>query len=149
MINQLSPIIIVEDNAMDGEIARRAIRKLGSENPVVIIEDGLRAVDQLLGNRMMDIEPLPHPQLIILDINLPGLGGIEVLSRLRASDRHHHTVVVMVSSSTEQQDILQSYQSGCNSYVTKPANTRTLYSMYWQLAQYWTSLNLTPEPRNP
>ncbi len=149
MTDHRTPIIIVEDNATDAELAQRAIRKWGSQHPIVVIEDGLRAADQLLGNSAKEIEPLPTPKLLILDINLPGLGGIELLTRLRASVRHRHTVVVMVSSSAEPEDVLNSYRMGCNSYVTKPVNTQTFYSMYALLAQYWTSINLTPELQIP
>lgn len=144
-----SPIIIVEDNLMDGEMARRAVQKMGAPHPVVLIEDGLRAVDQLLGNRLGEVPPLPHPKLVIIDVNLPGLGGIEVLSRLRASDRHKHTIVVMVSSSAEPEDVLRSYRMGCNSYVTKPVNNQNLFYLYMQVAHYWTSTNLTPDPQDP
>jgi two-component system response regulator len=149
MTDHCNPIIIVEDNATDAELAQRAIRKWGAEHPIVVIEDGLRAADQLLGDSKKQIQPLPVPKLLILDINLPGLGGIELLSRLRASARHRHTVVVMVSSSAELEDVLNSYRMGCNSYVTKPVNSNTFDSMYAHLAQYWTSINLTPELQNP
>lgn len=133
-------IVLVEDNFTDAEIARRAIERMTPVRTLVVVEDGYRAAELLLGAPGQPT--LPSPRLLLIDVNLPGLDGIELLSRIRSDPRLRHVAVVMVSSSMEERDIRRSYDSGCNGYVTKPLNIRSLYSMYASVASYWTQTNI-------
>lgn len=133
-------IVLVEDNFTDAEIARRAIERMTPVRNLVVVEDGYRAVELLLGAPGQ--EPFPSPRLLLIDVNLPGLDGIELLARLRGDPRLRHVSAVMVSSSLEERDIRRSYDVGCNGYVTKPLNIRSLYSMYANVASYWTQTNI-------
>ena len=84
---------------------------------------------------------------MLIDINLPGLDGIELLTRIRSSPHLRHVAVVIVSSSTEERDIRKAYDRGCNSYVTKPVDIRALQSLYASIANYWTQANIGyPDP---
>lgn len=139
------PIILVEDNESDAEVARRAIERSGVSRELVVVEDGISAAELLLGTPAHP--PCPRPRLMMIDINLPGLDGIELLTRIRSNPNLRHVAVVMVSSSTEERDIRKAYARGCNSYVTKPVDIRALQSLYASVANYWTQTNIAcPEP---
>jgi CheY-like chemotaxis protein len=145
MLFDTGPIVLVEDNESDAEIARRAIERSGSSRELVVIEDGSSAADLLLGTPTQP--PIPRPRLMLIDINLPGLDGIELLTRIRSSPHLRHVAVVIVSSSTEERDIRKAYDRGCNSYVTKPVDIRALQSLYASITNYWTQANIGyPDP---
>ncbi len=141
-------IVVVEDNESDADVARRAIEQWGGPGTrVVVAEDGLRAAELLLPSRNLPADATPAPALILIDINLPGLDGVELLSRIRRHPPLRHVPVVMVSSSAEEEDVLRSYERGCNGYVTKPVDCRTLRSLYASLANYWIRTNTSPRAR--
>jgi CheY-like chemotaxis protein len=145
MYSNSGPIILVEDNESDAEVARRAIKRSSPTRTLVVIGDGLSAAEMLLGTEGQP--PCPRPRLIMIDINLPGLDGIELLTRIRSNPDLRDVAVVMVSSSTEERDIRKAYDRGCNSYVTKPIDIRALQSLYASVVNYWTQTNIGyPKP---
>jgi CheY-like chemotaxis protein len=145
MYSNCGPIILVEDNESDAEVARRAIKRSSPARSLVVVGDGLSAVDMLLGTEAQP--PCPRPRLMMIDINLPGLDGIELLTRIRSNPELRGVAVVMVSSSAEERDIRRAYDRGCNSYVTKPVDIRELQSLYASVVNYWTQTNIGyPKP---
>jgi CheY-like chemotaxis protein len=134
------PIILVEDNESDAEIARRAIQRANLGHDLVVIEDGLAAAEMVLGSPLR--KPCARPRVMLIDINLPGLDGIELLNRIRATRHLRELPVIIVSSSSETSDISKAYASGCNSYVTKPGDIHDLQSMYASVANYWARTNI-------
>jgi CheY-like chemotaxis protein len=145
MHSNSGPIILVEDNESDAEVARRAIKQSSPARTLVVVGDGLSAAEMLLGTEGQP--PCPRPRLIMIDINLPGLDGIELLTRIRIHPDLRSVAVVIVSSSSEERDIRKAYDRGCNSYVTKPVDIRALYSLYASVANYWTQTNIGyPKP---
>lgn len=136
-------ILLVEDNGDDELLTLRALAKNNIKNPVVVARDGAEALAYLLGDN-----PQPLPQVVLLDLKLPKVNGLEVLRRLRAHDRTRLLPIVMLTSSKEDQDLLQSYSSGANSYVRKPVDFAQFTEAIRQLGLYWVLLNETPpEPR--
>jgi hypothetical protein len=145
MYSNSGPIILVEDNESDAEVARRAIKRSSPTRTLVVIGDGLSAAEMLLGTE--GHPPCPRPRLIMIDINLPGLDGIELLTRIRIHPDLRSVAVVIVSSSSEERDIRKAYDRGCNSYVTKPIDIRALQSLYASVVNYWTQTNIGyPKP---
>jgi len=145
MYSNSGPIILVEDNESDAEVARRAIKRSSPTRTLVVIGDGLSAAEMLLGTEGQP--PCPRPRLIMIDINLPGLDGIELLTRIRIHPDLRSVAVVIVSSSSEERDIRKAYDRGCNSYVTKPVDIRELQSLYASVVNYWTQTNIGyPKP---
>jgi len=145
MYSNGGPIILVEDNESDAEVARRAIKRSSPARSLVVVGDGLSAVEMLLGTEAQP--PCPRPRLMMIDINLPGLDGIELLTRIRSNPDLRGVAVVMVSSSAEERDIRRAYDRGCNSYVTKPVDIHALQSLYASVVNYWTQTNIGyPKP---
>ena len=145
MYSNSGPIILVEDNESDAEVARRAIKRSSPTRTLVVIGDGLSAAEMLLGTEGQP--PCPRPRLMMIDINLPGLDGIELLTRIRSNPELRGVAVVIVSSSSEERDIRRAYDRGCNSYVTKPVDIRELQSRYASVVNYWTQTNIGyPKP---
>ena len=141
-------ILLVEDNPDDELLALRALKKNNLINEIVVAHDGVEALDYLFGagayaGRDTDV----MPQLILLDLKLPRIDGLEVLRRLRADGRTRLLPVVILTSSREQQDMLDGYGLGANSYVRKPVNFEQFVWAAEQLKLYWLSLNEAP-PRS-
>ena len=138
-------ILLVEDNPDDELLAMRALKKNGILSEVVVARDGVEALDYLFGaggHTGRDISVMP--QLILLDLKLPRIDGLEVLRRLRSDGRTRLLPVVILTSSKEQQDMLDSYGLGANSYVRKPVNFEQFVRAVEQLKLYWLSLNEAP-----
>ncbi len=138
-------ILLVEDNADDEALALRALKKNNVMNEVVVARDGAEALDYLLGEgtyagRDMGV----MPQLVLLDLKLPKINGLEVLRRLRADDRTKLLPVVILTSSKEQRDLLECYGCGANSYVRKPVDFTRFSQAVEQLKLYWLDLNESP-----
>ena len=138
-------ILLVEDNPDDELLALRALKKNNLINEIVVAHDGVEALDYLFGagayaGRDTDV----MPQLILLDLKLPRIDGLEVLRRLRADGRTRLLPVVILTSSREQQDMLDGYGLGANSYVRKPVNFEQFVWAVEQLKLYWLSLNEAP-----
>ena len=143
-------ILLVEDNPDDQELTLRALRKHNVRNQVVVVEDGVEALDYLFGTgEWAGADPPEPPELILLDLNLPRLSGLEVLSRLRAHPRTRLCPVVVLTSSVEQRDLLESYNQGANSYVQKPVDFVEFVQAVRRLGIYWLLLNRQPERGAP
>ncbi len=138
-------ILMVEDNADFVELARRAFSKSNLANPLVVAEDGAEALDYLFATgNWAGRGPDSNPILVLLDLKLPKIGGLEVLRRLRAEPRTKHLPVVILTSSAEEQDIIRGYDLGCNSYIRKPVDYVKLTEVLRQVGLYWIVVNEPP-----
>jgi two-component system response regulator len=138
-------ILLVEDNPDDELLALRALKKNGTLSEVVVARDGVEALDYLFATGEYAGRDLSvMPQLILLDLKLPRIDGLEVLRRLRADERTRLLPVVILTSSKEMQDLLDGYGLGANSYVRKPVNFEQFVRAVEQLKLYWLSLNEAP-----
>ncbi len=136
------PILLVEDNQDDVELTLMAFSQARITNPVVIAQDGVEALDYLFGQgRHEGRDTRQQPVVILLDLKLPRLGGLEVLERLRADERTKYVPVVILTTSTEQADMLRAGDLHANSYVRKPVDFETFVDAARQLGLYWTVLN--------
>lgn len=140
-------ILLVEDNPDDETLTLRAFRKANIVNEVVVARDGAEALDYLFGTgRYAGRDPRDRPAVILLDLKLPKVDGIEVLRRLRADDRTKLTQVVIITTSREEQDVIRGYELGANSYICKPVNFEEFAKVAQQIGLYWLVLN-EPVPR--
>ncbi len=138
-------ILLVEDNRDDVELTIRALTEAKITNPVVVARNGVEALDYLLGTGThAGRDPAEQPVVVLLDIKLPLLNGIDVLKRIREDERTRRIPVVMLTSSTEQTDVAQTYELGANSYVRKPVEFESFVTATRQIGLYWTVLNEPP-----
>jgi len=138
-------ILLVEDNADDELLALRALKKTSITNEVVVARDGQEALDYVFAQgKYADRDPEQLPKVVFLDLKLPKLDGLEVLQRIRSNERTRCLPVVMLTSSDEVQDIQRGYDSGVNSYISKPVDFDEFVSQVKLLGQYWLSLNRVP-----
>jgi len=136
------PILLVEDNPDDVELTLHAFEENGVRNPLVVARNGAEALERLFGPPG---EPAPElPVIVLLDLNLPKVGGIEVLKRIRAHERTRLLPVIVLTSSAEDRDLVESYQFGANSYVRKPVDFDEFHAAARQLSMYWLILNEPP-----
>ncbi|MEH2142645.1 response regulator [Nostoc sp.] len=138
-------ILLVEDNPDDEALTLRALKKNNILNEVVVARDGVEALDYLFGKGVYadrDMNLMPH--LILLDLKLPKMDGLEVLRHLRADDRTKILPVVILTSSKEEQDLINGYSLGANSYVRKPVDFSQFSESVRQLGLYWFVLNESP-----
>ena len=138
-------ILLVEDNPDDEALTLRALRKANVRNDVVVARDGVEALDYLFGDGAhagRDVSVMP--QVVLLDLKLPRIDGLEVLRRLRADERTKLLPVVILTSSTEDQDRITGYRLGANSYVRKPVDFSEFVEAVRQLGLYWLLLNQPP-----
>ncbi|PIQ07854.1 MAG: two-component system response regulator [Ignavibacteriales bacterium CG18_big_fil_WC_8_21_14_2_50_31_20] len=138
-------ILLVEDNSDDELLTIRALRKNNLVNDIAIARDGAEALDYLLGTHKNGTFNNPLPTLIILDLKLPKIDGIEVLKQLRASERTKLIPIVILTSSKEQQDIIASYGFGANSFIRKPVDFIQFIEVASSIGVYWLALNESPE----
>jgi two-component system response regulator len=143
-------ILLVEDNPRDAELALRALKKHNLANRLVWVKDGAEALEFIFGSgpsggTSSNGEIFQRPKVILLDLKLPKLDGLEVLRRLKASEETKTIPVVVLTSSLEEQDIVRSYQLGVNSYVVKPVNFDNFSEAVAQPGMYWLLLNQPPE----
>ena len=132
-------ILLVEDNPDDEELAVLAFEQSRIANEMVVVHDGQEALDYLLGPDAKE-----QPQLVLLDLKLPKVDGLEVLRRLRADARTRRLPIVMLTSSREEEDLISSYNLGANSYVRKPVEFARFAEAIRQLQMYWLVLNESP-----
>ena len=141
-------ILLVEDNADDEALTFRALMKNNIGNQMVVAHDGVEALDYLFATGAYSGRDANMiPQVVLLDLNLPKISGLEVLRRLRANERTKHLPVVILTSSNEEQDRLRSYDLGANSYVRKPVDFNQFIESVRQLGMYWLILNELPPVR--
>ena len=134
MINK--KILLVEDNPDDVALTLRALKKNNIANEVIVAKDGVEALDYLLGDNATSV-----PAVILLDLKLPKIDGLEVLERLRKDERTKFAPVVVLTSSKEEQDLVRSYKLGANSYIRKPVDFIQFSDAVRQLGLYWLVLN--------
>ncbi|NMC52116.1 MAG: response regulator [Chloroflexi bacterium] len=137
-------ILLVEDNPSDIELTKRALAKAHIINELVIAENGLEALEYLFGLEKNGEHPAPLPAIVLLDLKLPGVDGLEVLRRIRENPYTHRQPVVILTSSREEQDIAASYDLGVNSYIRKPVDFYQFAEAIQQLGLYWLILNENP-----
>ncbi|MBI3326005.1 MAG: response regulator [Nitrospinae bacterium] len=141
-------ILLVEDNPDDESLTWRALRKNNIANEVVVAHDGVEALDYLLASGVhTGRDTSVMPAVILLDLKLPKVDGLEVLRRLRADPRTKLLPVVILTSSKEEQDLINGYASGANSYIRKPVDFTQFAKAVGQLGLYWLVLNEAPPTR--
>ena len=139
-------VLLVEDSLEDLELTQRALRNANLGNHIQVARDGAEALDFIFcegehaGRKIEDT-----PKLILLDLKLPKVDGLEVLQRIKDDSRTRHIPVVVLTSSKEQSDLLRSYQMGVNSYIVKPVNFESFATAVQELGMYWLLLNQPPQ----
>lgn len=134
-------ILLVEDSAADAEMTMDALREAKLANPIVHVEDGVEALDYLFQRGTWADKHAVVPAVVLLDIKMPRLDGIEVLREIRSSDRLKHVPVVILSSSREESDLARSWDLGVNAYVVKPVNAQQFFDAVQTLGQFWAVMN--------
>jgi two-component system response regulator len=143
------PILLVEDNTDDVELTLMAFSKARITNPVIVARDGVEALDYLFATGShAGRDTREQPVVVLLDLKLPRIGGLEVLERVRRDDRTRYVPVVILTTSTEQDDLIRAGDLHANSYVRKPVDFDTFLDAARQLGLYWTVLN-EPVPGTP
>lgn len=140
-------ILLVEDNPSDIGLTRRAMEKSGISNPLVVAEDGQDALDYIFCDGVHSAREIADtPLLVLLDLKLPRVDGLEVLRRIRADARTRRIPVVILTSSSEERDVTAGYDNGTNSYIRKPVDFYQFAEVIKQLGMYWLVIN-QPPPR--
>ena len=135
-------ILLVEDNSRDEALTRRALSKSNLLNEVVTVRDGVEAIDYLFGTGAYSGAERPAlPELILLDLNLPKVDGLQVLEKIRSNEETRRLPVVVFTSSSEDEDMIRSYDLGANSYVRKPVDFAQFQEATIQVGMYWLMLN--------
>lgn len=137
-------ILLVEDTATDAEMTMRALRKKGLGDHLLWLKDGSEALDFLFSTGEFAGQRVSRPKLIMLDVKMPKVDGIEVLRRIMQDESLRTIPVVMLTSSAEETDILESYRLGANSYIVKPVEANEFIRVVTEAGCYWTLMNRTP-----
>lgn len=138
-------ILLVEDNPDDEALAIRALQRYHISNEIIVAHDGVEALDYLFGTGIYEGRDISvKPTVILLDLKLPRIDGLEVLRRLRDDDRTRLLPIVILTTSNEEQDMLSSYSLGCNSYIRKPVDFIQFSEAIRQLGMYWLLMNELP-----
>lgn len=140
----LKPILLVEDNPKDLELTLIALEKSQLANEVVVVRDGAEALDYVFCRGAFATRPMGNPAVLLLDLKLPKVDGLEVLQQIRASAQLKSMPVVMLTSSREEQDLLRSYELGVNAYVVKPVAFHEFVRAIADLGIFWAVLNEPP-----
>ena len=140
-----SMILVVEDNADDEALTLRALKKNNIGNQVFVVRDGAEALDFLFcTGAYAERDPREVPEMILLDLKLPKVDGLEVLRRIRADKRTRLLPIVILTSSNQEQDLIEGYKNGANSYIRKPVDFNQFVEAVRQLSLYWLVLNEAP-----
>lgn len=138
-------ILLVEDNQDDVELAMHAVAKHRVENRIRVCRDGAEALEFLFGAEDDDGPTVNQPRVILLDLKLPRVDGLEVLRRIKSDERTQHIPVVMMTASNHEKDIVESYRLGVNSYIVKPVDFGQFLEAMTNIGYYWLLLNKTPD----
>lgn len=145
MNREIRTILLAEDSAADAEMAIDALREAKLANPVVHVEDGVEALDYLFCRGAFEGRGKGNPAVVLLDIKMPRLDGLEVLKRMRETESLRRVPVVILSSSREESDLVHSWDLGVNAYVVKPVDVRQFFQAVQTLGQFWAVLNEFPD----
>jgi CheY-like chemotaxis protein len=137
-------ILLVEDNTFDAELTIRSFKDQKLANSVTWVKDGEQALDYVLRRGVYAQRTSSDPRLILLDLKMPRVGGIEVTRALKGSERTKHIPIVIMTSSNEESDIAESYKLGANSYIVKPLDFDSLAEVARQAGYYWLAVNRAP-----
>jgi two-component system response regulator len=144
---QHKTILLVEDNESDVELTKRAFKKAHIANPLVVARNGREACDYVFGSGFYaDRAAADLPALVLLDLKLPLISGMEVLRRIRSDPRTHALIVIILTSSDALPDITAAYELGANSFLRKPVNFDQFNQLVEQIAGYWLVVNIGPAP---
>ena len=146
--NQLKKVLLVEDSENDIEITLEALSENHLANQIDVVRDGAEALDYQFCRGKYATRNGPDPVVVLLDVKLPKLSGIEVLQEIRASERCRHLPVVMLTSSREEPDLQRCYKLGCNAYVVKPVDFAQFTEALKMLGCFWAVLNEPPTTVN-
>jgi two-component system response regulator len=141
MIREIRTILLVEDSLADAEMTIDALRQAKLANPIVHVEDGVEALDYLFARGAFAERQSGIPAVVLLDIKMPRLDGLEVLREIRSSEKLKYTPVVILSSSREETDLARSWDLGVNAYVVKPVNANQFFEAVQTLGQFWAVMN--------
>jgi two-component system response regulator len=145
MATELIEILLVEDNPNDEELALYALKKNNIANQIKVVRDGAEAVEYIFCTGAYEYRQINDPpKLILLDLKLPKVDGLEVLKQIKADPRTRNIPVVMLTSSKEERDVIDSYELGANSYIVKPVDFEQFGEVVRQLGLYWMVLNQNP-----
>jgi len=145
MNDQNVEILLVEDNPSDEELTLRALKKYKLSNNIFVVRDGAEALDYIFGTEQYpDRDSNNHLKVILLDLKLPKVDGLEVLRRIKADPKTKHIPVVILTSSSEESDVVESYKLGANSYIVKPVDFKQFTESIREIGMYWLLLNKAP-----
>lgn len=148
-MEQQVDILLIEDNPDEAELAIRNLKKNNLINTLIHIDDGADAIDYIFSKGKYEANTKSaHPKLILLDLNLPKVTGLEILQLIKADENTKMIPVVVLTSSNEEQDIIESYKLGVNSYIVKPVNFQSFSEAIAALKMYWLLLNQSPPYKN-
>jgi len=143
---ELRTVLLVEDSLADAEMAMDALAEAHLANPVVHVEDGVECLDYLQAKGAWASREPGDPSVVLLDIKMPRMNGLEVLTRMRADEHMRRIPVVILSSSREESDLARSWDLGANAYVIKPVDVDQFFEAVRTLGRFWAVLNEAPEP---
>jgi two-component system response regulator len=141
VISEIRTILLVEDSLADAEMTMDALREARLANPIVHVEDGVEALDYLRRTGDFSDRDDGNPVVVLLDIKMPRMDGIEVLREIRASEQTRRIPVVILSSSREERDLAASWELGVNAYVVKPVDADQFFEAVQTLGQFWAVMN--------
>ena len=141
---KLKRILLAEDNPKDIELALGALEDHNLANDVVVVRNGAEALDYLYRRGAFSTRPEGHPAVVLLDLKMPKVDGMEVLRQIKTDEEMKVVPIVMLTSSREEQDLIKSYQLGANAYVVKPINFQQVVDAIKQLGLFWAVLNEPP-----
>jgi two-component system response regulator len=143
-MSDIRTILLAEDSLADAEMAIDALRDANLANPIVHVEDGVEAMDYLMRRGAYKDRPEGLPAVLLLDIKMPRMDGLEVLQAIRAEDSLKHLPVVILSSSREESDLARSWDMGVNAYVVKPVDIEQFFLAVKTLGRFWAVINEIP-----